>query len=281
MVYHLVVYINSSVLTNILKLIYHLLFGYVISAQFFQSANASTSIQLETSIKNFHYTEYAEDNSILNRESGSVPGLGAKFNHSLSFVEFEINADVYAGLIDYDGQTQGGTPYKTQTDTVISDIGLLARFQLVPQQHFITVSYGNDLWRRDILPNNGILGLYETYRWSTMKMGYEYRQRSGSHLIIFATEYLQHSNSEMKINFDGINPATIPLKDAAGWQGRIGYVYEFYNKWLLSIQYQYQQWSSERSENVLIDSQFGQVLIHEPRSKTLSDNFKIYLNYQF
>ncbi|RDH84087.1 MAG: hypothetical protein DIZ80_08115 [endosymbiont of Galathealinum brachiosum] len=250
-------------------------------ASFQQLFAAENSIDITTQVKKLNYTEYADDNSVIVRESGKLPGLGIKINHSLPSIKFAINADVFAGLVDYKGQTQTGTPHTTKTDTVISNVGLSMQLQLIPKQHFITAGYSANLWLRDILPNNGVQALYETYRWSTIKLGYENHFRTNSHLFISGIKYLQHANSEMKIDFNGINPTAIPLKNATGWQGYISYIYGINKKWQFSMQYQHQQWSSNKSETVQVDSQFGQLLINEPRSKTSNDDFKISLIYQF
>lgn len=212
---------------------------------------------------------------------GILPGFGMQLNHSYSNIEIGINAERYASLVNYDGHTQAGDPHTTQTDTIIAELGLTARLHLVPQRHLLTVGYSADRWQRDILPNNGVLGLYELYQWSTSKVGYEYRQQSGPHHFQLGIERLWQSNSRMQIDFIGISPSTIPLKNASGWQGHLHYFFEVNPKLRLSTQFQLQSWSSDKSDRVTIDSQFGPISIHEPRSETLNRNINLSMSYIF
>lgn len=246
-----------------------------------QPACAEPSVTVDVLRRDFHYTEYAADDSVLDRETGALPGMGLHLRHHIGNFEIAFNTAQYDGMLDYEGQTQAGTPHTTKTATTIQETGLSAQIALVPQQHLLTISYSADTWKRDILPEGNVLGLSEFYRWSTIKLGYQFQHHSGRHHFQLGAERLWHSNSEMEIDIAGIAPATIPLKNGVGWQGHLHYAFALDQHWQISIQHQWQQWSAERSADVVLDSQWGPISAHEPRSKTYNRNLRFSVNYNF
>lgn len=248
----------------------------LLSARYAIAENSISASLLE---KQFSYTEYADDGTLFNQETGNIPGLGLSLSKSVENYSYGVNVEGYSGLVDYDGQTQSGTPHTTQTNTKMYEIGLFTTTQFFSEHHQLRAGLSRNYWERDILPKGAVLGLYELYHWNTLTLGYEYQKRSGSHQIKFGVDRLWNTNNKMEIDFVGIESTTIPLKKALGWQGSLFYSFDFDHQWQISIQHQWQQWSSDRSDEVLMDSQYGPLLIHEPRSETQSRNLRISISY--
>lgn len=246
-----------------------------------QTATAATSVNINTLVKDFHYTEYSDSGRILNRETGLLNGFGLSLNHYQPRMDYGFNTESYSALIDYNGETQAGIPHTTQTDTEQRSVGLYLRYHLIPQQHFIVFDYSRDYWIRNILPKGNVLGLYEFYRWTTLKLGYEYIYHFSHHQLQFGVKYLMHTNSEMEIDFKGIKPTIIPLKNAQGWQSQFKYIFSLNKYWDFSIQYQWSNWSSKKSDSVTTDSNFGKIRIHEPRSSTINEILFVTVKYNF
>ncbi|MCW8887769.1 MAG: hypothetical protein OQK25_01770 [Gammaproteobacteria bacterium] len=218
---------------------------------------------------------------MLDRETGILPGVGLNYSHSIPGAEFSLYSNMFSGLVNYDGHTQAGTPHTTQTDTLIAEAGLSVKLPLIPQQHLITAGYGSSFWIRDILPNAGVGGLYEYYRWSTSSFGYEYRQHSDTHHLVLSVDRLWLSNSSMEINFEGIDPSIIPLKESTGWQGSVHYAFDIDQQWQFISKFKWQKWSSKKSDSVVINSMYGLINVHEPRSMTNTNTLSLSLKYNF
>ncbi|MCW8826727.1 MAG: hypothetical protein OQK78_09925 [Gammaproteobacteria bacterium] len=218
---------------------------------------------------------------MLDRETGILPGVGLNYSHSIPGAEFNLYSNMFSGLVNYDGHTQAGTPHTTQTDTLIADVGLVVKLPLTSQHQTITAGYGSGFWSRNILPNAGVGGLYELYRWSTSSLGYEYQQRLDTHHLILSIDRLWHSNSSMKIDFDGINPSIVPLKNSTGWQGSVHYAFDIDQQWQFISKFKWQKWSSKKSDSVVINSIYGLINVHEPRSMTNTNTLSLSLKYSF
>jgi hypothetical protein len=244
-------------------------------------AIAETSIQTSLLGKNFTYVEYSESGNELDRETGVLPGIGLSFHQQLDGNKFELSFTGYSALIDYDGQTQAGVPHTTKTRTEMYDFGLSVSIPITPERHLLTAGYSRNFWVRDILSKGNVLGLYELYHWHTLRLGYEHQRASGPHHLKFGLEQLWHTSSKMELDFEGIDSTTIPLKDGSGWQGSISYGYDIDRQWEISTTFQWQQWSSKRSNSVLVNSIYGLLLIHEPRSETLNRIFSISINKHY
>ena len=123
----------------------------------------------------FQWQEHLNGSKVVD-ESGPRAALGLNAGN-LTRLEpglvGEIEAAVYGGEVDYEGQTQDGVPLDTDTDYLGGYVeGTLGyRLPMPPRQHAIDVlaSFGLDLWERDIANasdslGRSVLGLKEDYR---------------------------------------------------------------------------------------------------------------------
>lgn len=114
------------------------------------------------------YIESAPSGDILNKESGSLPGFQLGFSKTVNeLASFGASVAVHSGDIDYEGQTQSGSPLTTTTSTRYWNAGLWAG--LGATLGVFEVEFGPELyfrnWARDIEPTASTLGLKTDYTW--------------------------------------------------------------------------------------------------------------------
>lgn len=263
--------INSSAVVIYTMRIFSI-FGITLAFLLTGQAKADALFNLELLGKNFSYTEYATDGDILNRETGYLPGIGLDLSRTSGNTTIGLHGHAYSDRVDYDGQTQAGDPHTTQTNTGFYEIGLFTSIQIIPKKHLLTFGLSQNYWVRDILSKGSVLGLYELYHWNTVRSGYQYQTDLGAHHLNFGIEQLWHINNSMDVDFDGSNSTSIPLKDGFGWQWNVNYSRKLQNQWMVSIGHQWQYWSTERSNSVLVQTKSGPIIImnREVRLKTES-----------
>lgn len=133
-----------------------------------------TYLQLGVSVQDFGYKEYDDQGVLLDREDGLMPGLMLEFGAGWSSVSVALRFELADGLVDYDGQTQSGTPIKTETDEKITNLQAVLRYKLKPlSQHNVMFigGIGHRVWRRNIRATNSSTGLFEVYRWQYWMLG--------------------------------------------------------------------------------------------------------------
>jgi hypothetical protein len=87
-----------------------------------------------------------------------------------------LHFELIDGVVDYDGQTQGGTPLKTRTDERIVMLSALLRYPLHSALRWkptIIAGLGYREWRRYVRATSLTTSLYEIYRWPYWTLGLE------------------------------------------------------------------------------------------------------------
>lgn len=115
-------------------------------------AAGETAVYLK--VENFLWKEYRDSGAQILEESGPLLGLGlsGKWDVDQS-MGARCLAEIFGGSVNYDGQTQGGTPAKTDTDylgvKVEGDVG--PKFMVAGQASFEPfVGIGYKWWKRSI-----------------------------------------------------------------------------------------------------------------------------------
>ena len=120
-------------------------------------------------IENFTWKEFDDSGSQLLEESGPIYGIGfsasSEYANSLTAI---FKVELFNGSIDYDGQTQAGTPVKTDTDyqgfKLEGDIGnKFIKAEKSSLEAFAGLGYR--WWLRDIKSTSDAIG-YEEEWWS-------------------------------------------------------------------------------------------------------------------
>ena len=135
------------------------------------TAQAESKIFITPSLMYFDYTEFDFNGSVLDKETGWIPGIqfqvAQDFTNQLS-IELEISA--YNGDANYAGHTQSGLPHHTQTNEEVIRLGAHIIAPLYSNTNiYLATKYHQ--WNRNIQSNNGIASLFEQYQWWEIAVG--------------------------------------------------------------------------------------------------------------
>lgn len=121
-------------------------------------------------IESFTWKEYNDNGSQLLKESGPIYGLGFSNKSDIAkSLTFKVKGELFGGSIDYDGQTQAGTPAKTDTNyfgmKVEGDLGW--KFMVAKKSSLEPFAgLGWRWWLRDIKSTGTAIGYEEL--WSSV-----------------------------------------------------------------------------------------------------------------
>jgi Autotransporter beta-domain len=139
-------------------------------------AAEANSIGLGLSYLSFRYAEFPDNERLRNKETGLLPGLNASLKFTPGSWRIGVAGSFHGGEVDYDGATSSFRPHRTQTDTQIFNGTASLGYAFNSANPVTLTPYlggGYRYWRRDILPNNGVSGLLENYRWFYGVLGLE------------------------------------------------------------------------------------------------------------
>jgi hypothetical protein len=174
----------------------------------------------------FEYTEYDDNNVFLDGETGFIPGIVLKRKQNHRRLYTEIAGQLNGNTIEYDGQTQSGTPLKTDSDAIIMD----THFKLgvhfsAARNHGPYLGIGYRYWFRNIrsgydINGNPVAGLLEQYHWNYGLLGYAANFNVSENVNLgFDLRHTQMINGKMDINFldyCGYDDAQVDLGNESG-----------------------------------------------------------------
>ena len=131
-------------------------------------AEEAVSVSLGVSALSFRYAEFPDDARLRNKETGILPGINAAVKLTPGSWRIGLAGSAHGGAVDYDGATTTFRPHQTRTDTRIFDGIASLGYEFVASERVSLTPYldaGYRYWKRDILPNRGLGGLLEEYRW--------------------------------------------------------------------------------------------------------------------
>lgn len=189
-----------------------------------QTGKIETCVYLKA--ENFVWKEY-EGSSRLLEESGPRYGLGIFRHYQRNGLTFRPMAEVYGGNVDYDGQTQGGTPVVSETNYLGGkagfDVGgvitLDPAFSLEP-----FIGFGAEYWERDIESGGGGVGYREQWESYSVRGGLRGETGSGSRgARIFGEAALKwpFSNAN-RADFPVIGKVKVRPEGELGWYAEAG-----------------------------------------------------------
>jgi len=179
-------------------------------------------------VESFKWEEFYNDSKLL-EESGLIYGLGASARSDITKpLTFKLKAELFGGSVDYDGQTQDGTPVKTDTDyfgfKLEGDCGyrfmIAEGFALEP---FIGV--GLRWWRRDIQSTDEAIGYEETWRSFYARLGMRGDHTLSNQLNIFADAGVKlpiYTENEADLSIVGLSKVTVEPGNEASAFAELG-----------------------------------------------------------
>ena len=239
-----------------------------------------TRFEIGVGLLDFDYVEYDDNNVFLDGESGLIPGVIAKVKTD-DRIYYEWEGSVYYNTIEYDGQTQGGAPVKTDSDALVIDTHFKVGVKLAPaygRNQKIYAGLGYRYWYRNIrsgqdIFGNPVAGLLEEYSWYYGLVGYEvYFAASSSVNVGFDLRLNKMFSAKLDVDFLGFNGfdnSELHLGNRVGARFAVPVEIKYPSSTIIVAPY-YEIIDIGRSNDVRVLS--GGVptttVIHEPRSET-------------
>ena len=223
------------------------------------------------------YFDYEETDGgrRVNRESGAMPGVIGEIKGIYAPWFGTLRGSFFAADVDYDGQTNLGTPLTTVTYEAIAEGELRAgrRFILAPR-HELEAYLGAGLrwWSRDIRSTAIASGVIEIYRWPFVMAGLEYAWSvTPEDTLSLDVRGWPRVNPGLKVDFkNGYDDAKLN-PEGEGGGGRITLAWErrIQARKSVLVELWYERWDLGKSAEEPL-SQGGVVVgtLYEPASTT-------------
>lgn len=236
---------------------------------------AALTAEIGVSAMRFHYAEFKDDGTILDRELGNIPGLSFRLAQRVSAWEWEGMASYHYGRVSYTGQTNFGVPYNTRTDEGIGDVALrLGRwfegsYPLMPY-----AGLGYRRWDRNIRPAS-LAGLFESYRWKYVWLGAKIiaYQKGAAHLMLD----IGWTRPIEPVLHVGAYHASLYPQSRDGLRLMLTSQSALSEETTLILEPYYEYWELGRSPSVTS----GGSTVYEPASKTRNLGFNLRMGRKF
>ncbi len=121
----------------------------------------------------FNYREFSESGRELNHEYGPLPGLRLTGDGTWGRGFARADVTAHAGEVVYDGETQGGRPVTSETETGLAHASIqLGGWVGTKREHWGGyLHYARRVWNRDIQSTDAAQGIFERYQWSEAGLG--------------------------------------------------------------------------------------------------------------
>ena len=240
----------------------------------------------------FDYREFDDNDSLFNKEVGLIPGVVVSATLDWQNWYTEFNYKYNAGTVEYDGQTQSGTPVITDTEEDIVDVNLIVGRYFGGAAAYRSAIYaglGYYYWERNILPVGTVSGLFETYEWSYALLGGKFSLlKSSKNGLLLDIRLRRMLDATMEVDFLGFqNLDNVELDLGEEWSLRVSvpYIISINPQARVSIEPYLTTWFIGRSPEVEVTS--GGIplpiplAVYEPRSETTNLGISVKYLYQF
>lgn len=264
-----------------MKTIYYFL---LLTMSAFSLAESYTSVEVSARSLDFNYKEYDKDNSVLNSESGLIPGLGVQFERRNPKWRFKLNFDYFEGDVSYIGMNQVGIPLSSNTFQRISYLQAQVSRELLDPRFGVYLSIAQNEWKRTIRATALSTELREKYRWSNVDSGFYVVLDSGaSHQLDwnFGFSFLNDGDLSVDLSLLGLNHVEVELKGGRGWNTSMLYKRRITSSVSANIGLLYKQWQFERGAGKQFSNGFQVFTITEPRSNTRTLQGLLGLSFEF
>ena len=252
-----------------------------------ESSNGFGEVRL--GLMHFDYAEY-ENGMFLDGEKGWIPSVTGELELHRDRLFGRVMLRYASGSVDYNGQTQSGTPLQTQSDaTFLQGEVQVGGFVDPAKRLALFGGLGARRWTRDI---QGSGGYTEVYSWGELQAGlrWTFLQKPGDSWDVDA-RLVRTFNAAISIDLTkfGIQPGnpSLDLGAETGW--RVGSTFRHDlgpNRLVLAVSAWVEGYSFGRSQEVLITDPSipppnNQFLLHEPDSKTTNFGLEVGIGGKF
>jgi len=234
----------------------------------------------------FDYKEY-DNGERLDHEHGTLYGLAGGVQAGREALLLEGEFSWFGNDVNYDGQTQAGTPVRTRTDERILDGQARAGWRFRRQdklQYQLYGGLGYRDWQRDITATPTATGVKETYTWWYALLGgrglYHMNQRT---TWLAEAQLMRPIDPEIEVDFNNdLDDTRLDLGSEPGVWLSLAWQHELVSGWRLEIMPFYTAWDIGRSQSRPL-KQNGVVVgnIYEPRSETRNYGIQARLGVSF
>jgi hypothetical protein len=224
----------------------------------------------------FDYREFDRNDRELNHERGLLPGVQAGLRALGDKLFARVDLSLQRGVVHYDGETQGGTPVETDTETRLISASAEPGFWLDPERQrwgpFLRL--GLKRWDRDIQGTGNVQGIYEVYRWKEIGAGLQHvpQRAAGEHWghevavmaygVVNGSIFVELS----ELRGSNLNDTRLRLGDNLGGRLRYTSTRELDHDYRLLIEPWVAAWGFDRSNTRPAG---GGLVVTEPRSISL------------
>lgn len=196
---------------------------------FFSRIVQSQPINLSLSFltEYFYFQEFSQQGSILNTESGYISGLEISTDLVLNTHDkLTVFHSFLKGVVDYEGLTQSYEPHNTHTHQNVN----FSSISYIKNGNEHGWNFGVDIgifrWKRDIRPNNDVLGLTEIYTWKNIG----FIQEVSTSNIIAGISFYYLFDGSLEVDLNQINRGKVDVPLPEGYQGNLNVDYTVYSK---------------------------------------------------
>ena len=244
----------------------------------------------------FDYREFDENDVLLDKETGPLPGFAANWQLKSPRWFLAAEAEIAPGIVAYDGQTQTGTPTRTDTRTLLFDARLLGGYRFGPaarHRHRLYAGAGYHYWYRDILSGTAsdgtsVAGLLETYQWAWLLFGTRLTLwQNPAHALQLDARYRWMLAGTMGVDFKGYggyDDTTLALATEDGWRLGLTWTWSLQPDRTLSVEPYLSAWNlgdSDLATRTRNGVPTGDLPIYEPRSKTRNMGVRVLYRLRF
>ncbi|MDH3342460.1 MAG: hypothetical protein OEM07_01930 [Gammaproteobacteria bacterium] len=264
-----------------MKKCFYLIFLYLtLSADL----KAETQLSIAPALLFFDYTEFGFDDSVLNNETGTIPGVQLHLNTAINDqLNIELELTRYDGDVAYNGYSQSGTAINTTTDENILRYGLRIITPLFDNTE-IFLATSMHQWKRDIQGKGSILGIFEKYQWQEIAAGIKTRFQINKHDSWSAeVALLKIINPDMYIDLSeaDLGSTTLKLNAETGARFQLSWLRTSSNNRSYEISAFYEMRDFDMSDSGATSGGASSVSVYEPRSESKHSGIQFNLGFQY
>ena len=241
---------------------------------------AETTVGASIKTLRFDYEEFDQSGATFNRETGFIPGLSLSISKTKGELRSLISVELYDGQVNYDGQTQSGTPHVTNTDETLHRVFYKLNWSPEKNNNSIYGKVAWQQWDRNILPANNISGLFEQYQWWAFELGILatlFENNSNKWLLEFGVSKINNGTIKIDLSQQGFGQPELELGDGNGASVALIYQHKLTDRNKIGLSLHHQRWTFGRSNTQTIFNGIDSFDIVEPRS--VSNHSMISFNY--
>lgn len=246
------------------------------------ASGAHADYQFRASLEGLYFDyEEADETGPLNAETGWLPGLSLDMNKTLGSFRVGLDAGLYRGSVEYDGQTQGGADLQTRTEQQVYRVAGYLQWQPRESRYGLYARLGYWQWQRDIQPTAGTSGLFERYHWQFIEAGLNailWQSQKGSLSLDIGYAHIYDAGLEVDLRPFGFGEANLSLGDAShGVITRLGFMMPWNNSNHLELALTHRYWNLKQGEPGTVRNGTTVLTIKEPESR--ANHIAISLGY--